>query len=50
MGIRARRFAMIVDDGVVTAISAEDQPGQVIASSAAQILELLQADARDTAA
>jgi peroxiredoxin len=50
MGVRARRFAMIVDDGVVTAIAVDDQPGQVIASSAAQILEKLEADVRDTAA
>lgn len=42
MGMRARRFAMIVDDGVVKAIAVEDQPGQTVVSSAAQILEQLQ--------
>ncbi len=41
MGIRARRFAMIVDDGVVTAISVEDTNGQTAVSSAAQIMERL---------
>ena len=41
MGTRARRFAMIVDDGVVTAIAVEDKAGQTAVSSAAQILEKL---------
>ena len=41
MGTRAKRFAMIVDDGVVTAIAVEEQPGQTAVSSAAQILEKL---------
>ena len=41
MGTRSKRFAMIVEDGVVTSISVEDQPGQTVVSSAAQILEKL---------
>ena len=41
MGMRSKRFAMIVDDLVVTSISVEDQPGQTVVSSAAQILEQL---------
>ena len=41
MGIRAKRFAMIVDDGVVTSLAAEDMPGQTTVSSAAHILEQL---------
>lgn len=41
MGRRARRFAMIVDDGVVTALAMEEQAGQTAVSSAAQILEKL---------
>ncbi len=41
MGIRAKRFAMIVDDGVVTALLLEEQPGQAVISSAARILEAL---------
>jgi peroxiredoxin len=41
MGLRSARFAMIVEDGVVRAISVEDQPGQTVVSSAAQILERL---------
>lgn len=41
MGLRAKRFAMIVDDGVVTSLVAEDMPGQATVSSAAQILQQL---------
>jgi peroxiredoxin len=40
-GIRSKRFAMIVEDGVVTALLLEDQPGQAVISSAARILEAL---------
>jgi peroxiredoxin len=41
MGTRARRFAMIVEDGVVTAMAVEESNGQTAVSSAAQILERL---------
>ena len=41
MGIRSKRFAMIVEDGVVTALLLEEQPGQAVISSAARILEAL---------
>lgn len=41
MGFRSKRFAMIVDDGVVTELLLEDQPGQAVVSSAARILEAL---------
>ncbi len=41
MGMRSKRFTMIVEDGIVTSISVEDQPGQTVVSSAAQILEKL---------
>jgi peroxiredoxin len=41
MGTRARRFAMIVDDGVVTTMAVEEQRGSTAVSSAAQILERL---------
>jgi peroxiredoxin len=41
MGTRARRFAMIVDDGVVTALAVEEKTGQTAVSTAAQILEKL---------
>lgn len=41
MGTRARRFAMIVEDGVVTMVAVEDQGGSTAVSSAAQILERL---------
>jgi peroxiredoxin len=41
MGIRSKRFAMILEDGVVTELLLEDSPGQAITSSAARILEAL---------
>jgi len=41
MGTRARRFAMIVEDGAVTMVAVEDQGGSTAVSSAAQILEKL---------
>jgi peroxiredoxin len=41
MGIRSKRFAMILEDGVVTELLLEDNPGQAITSSAARILEAL---------
>ena len=41
MGIRAQRFAMIVEDGVVKSMAVEDAPGQTTVSAAAQILERL---------
>lgn len=41
MGTRSKRFAMIVDDGVVKAIAVEDAPGQTTVSAAAQILAQL---------
>ena len=41
MGFRAKRFAMIVDDGVVTSIAIEDAPGQMLTSGAAHILAQL---------
>ena len=41
MGIRSLRYSMIVEDGVVTALNVEDQPGQAVASSAETILAAL---------
>jgi peroxiredoxin len=41
LGIRNKRFAMIVDDGVVKAINIEPEGGGVTVSGAAAVLELL---------
>jgi glutaredoxin/glutathione-dependent peroxiredoxin len=41
MGIRSKRFAMIVDDGVLTSVAVEEAPGQATVSAAAQILAQL---------
>ena len=41
MGIRAKRFALIAEDGVVTALFLDEQPGEAVTSSAARVLEAL---------
>ncbi|MEE9313523.1 MAG: peroxiredoxin [Rhizobiaceae bacterium] len=41
MGVRSKRYSMIVEDGKVTAINLEENPGQAVASSAATILSQL---------
>lgn len=41
MGIRSKRFSMIVEDGVVTSLNLETKPGAAEESGAARILELL---------
>lgn len=41
MGVRSKRYSMIIEDGTVTAINEEENPGQAVASSAATILEQL---------
>jgi peroxiredoxin len=41
LGLRVKRFSMIVKDGTVTALNIEGNPGQAIDSGAAKILEQL---------
>lgn len=41
MGLRSKRYSMIVDDGKVVALNIEESPGQAVESSAAKILEQL---------
>lgn len=41
MGIRSRRYAMIVDDGKVTALEVEESPGACSVSSGSEILKKL---------
>ena len=41
LGIRSKRFSMIVKDGVVASLAIEDSPGQAEKSSAEEILQQL---------
>jgi glutaredoxin/glutathione-dependent peroxiredoxin len=41
LGIRSKRYSMLVDNGVVKSLSVEQQPGQVDASSAEAMLKAL---------
>lgn len=41
MGVRSKRYSMIVEDGVVTAINLEETPREALTSGAAAILEQL---------
>jgi len=41
LGVRSQRYAMIVDNGVVTELMVDEDPGTVEASSAEKVLALL---------
>lgn len=41
MGLRSKRYSMIVDDGKVTVLNVEDSPGKAVESGAAKLLEQL---------
>jgi peroxiredoxin len=41
LGMRSKRYAMLVDNGVVRSLRVEEQPGQVDASSAEAMLKAL---------
>ncbi|MBP0438804.1 peroxiredoxin [Tianweitania sediminis] len=41
MGLRCKRFSMVVDKGVVSAVNVEGTPGQAVDSGAARMLEQL---------
>ncbi len=41
LGTRSKRYSMIVEDGVVTSLNIEENPGQAVTSGAARMLELL---------
>jgi len=41
LGMRSKRYSMIVEDGVVKALNIEEAPGQAVISGAAHILEQL---------
>lgn len=41
LGLRSKRFSMIVDDGTVTALNIEDSTGQAVDSGAARLIEQL---------
>ena len=38
MGVRSKRYSMIVEDGKVTSLNVEESPGQAVTSGAAAIL------------
>jgi peroxiredoxin len=41
LGVRSKRYSMLVDDGVVKTLNIEDNPGQATVSSAATLIEQL---------
>lgn len=41
LGLRSKRYAMIIEDGTVTALNVEPSPGEVVTSGAETILEHL---------
>jgi glutaredoxin/glutathione-dependent peroxiredoxin len=41
LGIRSKRYAMLVEDGAVKVLNIEDAPGKAVASGAAALLEQL---------
>ncbi|MEX3007956.1 peroxiredoxin [Hoeflea sp. TYP-13] len=41
LGVRSKRYSMIVEDGTVTALNIEDTPGEAVTSGAAALIEQL---------
>ena len=41
LGVRSKRYAMVVDDGVVKSLAVEDSPAQADKTSADEILKVL---------
>ncbi len=41
LGVRSKRYSMIVDDGVVKTLNIEDTPGKAVESGAAKLMEQL---------
>ncbi len=41
LGVRSKRYSMIVEDGIVTAINLEDSPSEAVTSGAAALIEQL---------
>ena len=41
LGVRSKRYSMIVEDGKVTALNVEDSPGEAVTSGAEKLMEQL---------
>jgi len=41
LGVRSKRYSMLVEDGVVTSLNIEENPGQATVSGAAALIEQL---------
>ncbi len=41
LGVRSKRYAMVVDDGVVKSLSVDENPGQAVEASAENVLKSL---------
>ena len=41
LGVRSKRYAMVVDDGVVKSLSVDENPGQAVEASAESVLKSL---------
>lgn len=50
LGVRTKRYSMLVEDGVIKSLNVEDNPGEAEISGAARMLEQLDEAGSATAA